>query len=57
MGLNDVSRGNARVHKAAKAAAISQDALLISQCDLTPTATMPSLDDVITSQVAVSTAE
>jgi len=56
-GSDDVSRRNAGADKATKATAISQDALLVSQCALTPAATTPSLDDVTALQAAVSSAE
>ena len=46
-GTDDVSWGNARADVAEKAAATTADALLVSQCVLTPVAT-PTLDEVIT---------
>ena len=55
-GSDDVSRGNARADVAAKAAAATADALLVSQCVLTPAATS-TLDDVNTLQAAVGTTE
>ena len=43
-GSDDVSRRNAGADKAAKSTAISEDALLVSQCALTPATTMPWAD-------------
>ena len=56
-GPDDVSKGNSKADEAAKAAAISLDALLVSQYIPTPSVHAPSQDDVAALQEAVNARE